>query len=263
MELLMDHTLQRQLAQMQKLAERASAQSAQLATQSAQIAELTALLKGQLVLSGASPSSTTVNGPVQTLDQSMTQIAQLTQVENLTQVALTQINIHPWDGDDRISVPVSLIAAAFTENPRLAEFCCMDDNAKSDPETASPYITEALVDLTRRAHADPATRNIYLNPKRADQVMVCLRSGDWEVRALNNASQGLFDGVAESIHRVMISQRERMQLPMSIQASACYVPMLYREDPERYVRSAKGALSAHLANMAPKSLAPGQHRPAH
>ena len=45
---------------------------------------------------------------------------------------------------------------------------------------------------------------------------------------------------------------------MSIQATACFVPLLYREDPERYVKSAKGALSAHLANMAPKSLAPGQ-----
>jgi hypothetical protein len=258
MEMLMEHTLQRQMTEMKKQMKE------QMDAQMAEIATLTSLLKTQLTAGGAPGTSLAlaapqVAGAVAALAPQAGGAAMInagsgsaTQIGQIGQLAQTIINIRPWDGDDFIQVPVTLLAAAFTENPRLAEFCRMGDTEKSDPEIASPYITEALVDITRRAHADPVSRNIYLNPKRTDQVMVCLEGGQWEVRALNNASRTLFDGIVSRINKIILSTTERTKLPFEIQASACYVPMLYNSSPEEYVQSAKPSLSAHLANTAPR-----------
>lgn len=166
---------------------------------------------------------------------------------------ITQVNIRPWDGEDRISVPVGLIAAAFAENSRLAEYADMGDEAKTDPETAGPYVLEALIDLTRRAHADPNARNICLNPSRADQVLVCLQGGVWEVRSLEDATRLMFEGVATGIRRAIRTDSTRMQLSTEVQGSASYVPMMYDGDPDGYVKKAKVSISAHLANTDPRA----------
>ena len=231
MEKLMDHTLARQhAAKIDQLQTQAAAHSAQMAV-------LTAMMK-QMMAGAVGPA-----GAAPTNQIAANTVGQL----NTGPVVNNTVNIHPWSSEEKLVIPTSMLRAAFTENPRLVEYCRMSDEEKTDPETAVPYVLEALVDLTRRAHADPAARNVYLNPKRADQVMV-FDEESWKVVALVDAIRGIFDSVAGNISRIV---RMSQELPIGIQGSACYVPMMYEDEPDTYVVGAKKTLAAHLSNTAP------------
>jgi hypothetical protein len=241
MEKLFDHTLQRQLA----------AQSAQLAEQGAQIERLTALLERQIA-SGAMVSASGVlasqinNGPVTNQTAA--------QVNNgpVTNNTVNTININAWDGDRRIAVDIGHIVAAFAGNARLQEYARLGDHELTDPEIAPPYVTELFMDLTKRAHAAPEARNIYLNPRRADQVLVHKKSGTWEVMTLDEATRLLFDGVGKTIHRAVMSEADRRQLPLEAQNALSMAGMLYDDEPDEYARRAKTPMAAHLVNTVPE-----------
>jgi len=234
MALLMDHTLRQQVDRLE-----------------AQMTELSDLVRAQMLT------------PAATVIQHQTNIGVLQQ-------NTVQVNVVSFDREDRIHIPVALVKAAFTENPRLMEYCRMSDNERVDAEKAAPYVLEALVDLVRRAHRDPVYRNVYLNPKRADQVMVCLDekgradteplaaagSRDrplprWEARSLVEATRLLFDGVADNLHKIVITDQERAQLPFDVQSAASWVPNLYEDEPERFVKDGRAPMAAHLANTRP------------
>lgn len=225
MEKLLDHTLQRQLAE-----------------QSAQIAELTSLVKqlatSQLAL--AAPAAQQIAQPINAPS-----------TINNGPVTNTTITINAWDGNQRIGVELAQIMAAFADNTKLREYAKLGDHELTDPEIAPPYVTELLMDLTKRAHADPAARNVYLNPRRADQVLVHKKSGAWEVLPLLEATRLLFDGVAQGILRVSRTYEERKQLPLEAQNALSMAGMLYDDEPEEYVKRAKASMSAHLVNTAP------------
>ena len=225
MEKLLDHTLQRQLAD----------QNAQMAQMCAQMAELTTLMKGQLTL--AAPAAQ--------------QIQHAGQVNNGAVTNNTVVHIHPWDGDRRIGVELAHILAAFADNAKLREYARLGDHELTDPAIAPPYVTELLMDLTKRAHADPAARNIYLNPRRADQALVHKKSGTWEVLPLAEATRQIFDGVAATIHHTTMTSAERRQLPLEAQNALSMAGLLYDDEPEEYVRRAKAPMAAHLVNTAP------------
>src|SRR5262249_51767838 len=97
--------------------------------------------------------------------------------------------------------------------------------------------------------------NIYLNPKRSDQVMVCVEDRErtaaqrWEIRSLVDAIRLLFDGVAENIHKIIVTDQDRKQLPFEVQSAASWVPNLYEDEPERFVREGKAPMAAHLSNV--------------
>lgn len=224
MATLMEHTLQRQLAE-----------------QSAQIAKLTTLVE----------KLTTDSALALTAPASMFHSVRTI---NHNTVNYTQINIKSWNSDERVIIPVAMLRAAFVENPRLAEYCRLSDEEKTNPEGAIPYVLEAMVDLVRRAHADPAARNVYLNPKRADQVMVFDES-TWRIITLVEGIRGLFDSIAGGVRKIMVTGDECRQLPLSIQASASWIPSLYADEPTRYVDLARPLMSAHLSNNAPPTAA--------
>ena len=165
------------------------------------------------------------------------------------------IAITPWDGERRIDVSVAQIAAAFAENARLREYTRLGDHELTDPEIAPPYVTELYMDLTKRAHSDPAARNVYLNPKRADQALVHMKSGRWEVLSLEEASRLMFDGLTRTVHRVVLSNEERRQLPLEAQNALSMAGLLYEDEPDEYVKRAKGPMAAHLANTQPPAAA--------
>jgi hypothetical protein len=245
MEKLMEHTIKQQL---DAQAAKTDAQTAKVDALQTQVAELTALLREQL---GAGPAPSTAQaGASQTVN--IGSVANTTMTTNIAQVN-QQIIIRPWDGApaDRIHVPPGLIAAAFAENPRLKEYCRLGDNEKTDPKVAPPFVLEMLMDLVKRAHTDPAARNVYLNPKRADQALVCLKTGRWEVVQLADATRLLFDGVVVSIHAVTLSDEKRKQLPFEAQHALAMAGLAYSDEPEEYARRAKGPMAAHLANTAP------------
>ena len=235
MEKLMEHTLQRQMQTLQD-----------------QVGRLTQLMEKQLTVG---PCTSIVNA------EAVAGAGHVTNIDARTTTNI-QINVVGFDREDRIRIPVSLVKAAFTENPRLIEYCRMNDDERTNADKAAPYVLEALVDLVRRAHKDPVYRNIYLNPKRADQVMVCLDDDErekpqrstpqrWEVRSLFEAIRLLFDGVAENLHRIVISDQDRAQLPFDVQSAASWVPNLYGDEPERFVKDGRAPMAAHLANTRP------------
>jgi hypothetical protein len=245
MNKLMDHTIQRQLEQ-----------------QNAKIDRLTSLLERQQFVFGALPgvraepaAPTAINVGAALNVSSVTNVNAVTNVTNVTN-NIAQVTIRPWDGApaDRIDVPLSLIAAAFAENSRLKEYCRLGDDEKTDPKIAPPYVLEMLMDLVRRAHADPAARNVYLNPRRADQALVCLKSGRWEVIQLAEATRLIFDGVVVSIHAVTLSYEKLRELPLEAQNAMAIAGLVYRDEPEEYAKRAKGPMAAHLANTAPGQL---------
>jgi DNA-directed RNA polymerase subunit RPC12/RpoP len=225
MEKLLDHTLQRQLTE----------QNAQLAEQSAQLMKLTSLIE-KLALT----------------DQTSQPIVHSQQVNNGTITNI--VNIHPWDGDKRIGVELAHILAAFTDNAKLREYAQMGDHELTDPAIAPPYVTELLMDLTKRAHATPESRNVYLNPRRSDQVLILKKNGSWEVLPLADATRLIFDGVAATIHHTTMSLHERQQLPLEAQNALSMAGLLYDDEPEEYVKRAKAPMSAHLINFKNDSL---------
>jgi hypothetical protein len=250
MEKLMEHTIQRQLA-----------------VQSAQIEKLTALVE-KLSETGTRPpqSSDTC------IEASATRTAHVTKITNkqvntINQTTNTSTAVHhnhiqvnylpglrSFDSEDRLIIPAALVKAAFTENPRLAAYCKLTDEEKTDAEAAAPYVLEAFMELVKRAHKDPLSRNVYLNPKRADQALVFVDSDDvktWEVRPLLEAIRRIFDTIAGGIHRVIVTDAERAQLPFDVQSSASWIPNLYDDEPDKYVKEAKQPMSAHLTNTRP------------
>jgi len=229
MDRLMDHTLQRQLAE----------QTAKVDALQAQMSRLTDLLEKQLT-TAARPAEIDARGAAQVNTGPVTNIGALQQ--NIVAVL-------PWDGERRIDVGIAQIAAAFAENARLKKYARWPEHQLTDPELAPPYVTELLMDLVKRGHADPAARNVYLNPRRADQALFHMTSGKWEVLPLAEATRALFDGVAQGIHRVTLSQEERKQLPLEAQNALSLAGLLYEDEPEEYVRMARGPMAAHLTNV--------------
>jgi hypothetical protein len=245
MDKLMEHTLQRQQAE-----------------QNAKIDRLTTLLErqqetlsallaagGQLVDRAAADiarpeapqvgaAGVVVNGPV------------TNNVQVINQVQITA----PWDSDRRINVGVKDMIAAFAENPRLQEFARLSDHEMADHEIGGPFVIELFMDLIRRAHADPTMRNVYLNPRRMDQVLVYHEKGRWEVFPLPDTIRLMMDGISEKIRPVILTPKLCGQLPLEAQNALAMAGMLYEETPEEYARRAKGLMSAHLANMAPQQL---------
>jgi hypothetical protein len=234
MEKLIEHTLQRQLREQKEATDRLHAQ----------VAKLTEMLTtGAITPSAPMPSQRVegVGAGAAVVNGSVTQ--------NITKIE--KIEIRAWDPQRPVSISVPDILAAFTENPRLREYSQMPDHALVDPETAPPYVLELMTDLVKRGHADPASRNIYLNPKRADQVLVHMKGGTWEVKTAQDGYRALLDGVATSIHEVTMSNEKRQQLPPEAQNALAMAGLMYAGEPEEYVGRAKGPLAAHLANMAP------------
>jgi hypothetical protein len=260
MDKLMEHTLQRQLTIQQ---DQLVAQKQQLQEQNEKIDRLVVLLERQMNARGAPQHDQKENG-VKALASSViggdsvvigngAAIINSGSVTNNIQ-HIHQIQIRSWDcGNGPLVVPAAMLKAAFTENLRLAEYCRLSDEEKVDAEQAVPYVLEALMELVRRAHADPAARNVHINPKRADQVLVYeeREGGRWRVQTLMDAIRALFSGVAREIRRAMGEPASLKSLPLEVQATASWVPMMYEDSPEEYITRAKCHMAAHLANTAP------------
>jgi len=240
MEKLMEHTLQRQLAGMR----------AENADMRAQIAELATLLKTQLVCGPAVANSGTIhNGPVNHITVAPI-VNQVNQVQLVNQVQ-QRIAYIPWDGERRIDVSVAQMAAAFAENARLKEYVRFNDQERTNPDLAPPYVADILMDFVKRGHSDPTSRNVYVNPRRADQALVHLKSGQWEVLSLQEATRMILDGIAQTIHRVVLSDEERKGLPSEAQNALSLAELMYSDEPDEYVKRTKAPMAAHLANTMP------------
>jgi hypothetical protein len=247
---LLEHTLQRQISAQQK---QIKEYAIRMDEQTTQMTMLTDMIRTQIIsqgqLLGLAAQQRMITNPAISAN-----IANVT-----TNIALTTINntinVRPFTRSNAVTIPVSMLRTAFTENPRLVEYCSMTDEEKTDAEKAVPYVLEALIDLTRRAHADPESRNIYLNPHRADQVMV-YDAETWRVLTLVEAIETIFDSISGGIRKIMRNQKEMTSLPISIQGSASWIPTLYEFEPDTYIEKARPKMSAHLTNLRPITISP-------
>lgn len=236
MDRLVTHTLQRQINEQ---ANQINEQTNQMKEQSAQLAKLTAIIE-QIATekTNASPTITITNN-VQTTQNN---------------VQTNHIAITPWDGGSRLGITAAQMAAAFVENSRLREYMRLPEHQLTDPELAPPFVAEMFVDLVKRGHADPASRNVYMNPRRADQAIVLLQTGKWEVISLEEAARHLLEGVSQQINRVVLNPNNRDQLSIEAQNALSMAEMVYSDEPEAYTKRTKGPLAAHLTNTAPSCI---------
>lgn len=153
----------------------------------------------------------------------------------------------PWDGPRRIQISVADVLDAFASNPRLVEYSQMGDHGMTDP-TNVPYAAELFTELAIRAHKSQDSQNIYLDPNRADHARVYLEIGNWAVTPLMDAIRLMFDAVATMLHRIIMSDVERVKFPPEQQSAMSCAEMMYHDEPMAYVAAAKKPIVAHLIN---------------
>ena len=170
-------------------------------------------------------------------------------VDNSVGKTVNQLVIHQWNapGGPLPAFDAAFLVRVFTCCTELKGYCELPQAEQMDPDIASPFVTRALVETVREAHKDPVYRNVYLNPKRADQVLVCVEEAGaqrWEVRQALEASRDLFDAVVTQMRRAVLSDVERPKMPARVQDAAAWVPLMYGSEPERYVAEAKAPMAA-------------------
>jgi hypothetical protein len=243
MEALFHHTVQKQLTKQEEQLVKQERLLEQCIEQKEEISELKTLIK--MLAASRVQESTFLLTPASAPGPPSQVII------NTTYNTQNNIVVQPWHGlEERIIIPAAMLRAAFTENPRLVEYCHLSDHERTHAENAIPYVLEALMDLVKRAHKEPAARNVYLNPKRADQVMV-YDEATWKIIPLMEAISAIFDSVAKNITRITLSVQESAQLPEDVLASASMIPLVYRGMPDVYVKGARASMMAHLSNTAP------------
>lgn len=107
-----------------------------------------------------------------------------------------------------------------------------------------PDIVAVLMELVKRSHIPQDTRNIYINPKRADQALA-LTAGGWAALPLNEATAVLFDGASD---RISAPGSTSIALMRGIMIA---LPAKYQAERAGAVQMGLRPMEAHLANMAP------------
>lgn len=99
-----------------------------------------------------------------------------------------------------------------------------------------------LVEILKVVHAEPLERNVYVNPNRADQVLVYVPER-WEVRPLLDAIQITLGRVANELAEVApLADDETQSLAKSAGES-------FSAKPEAVARSSRAAMTMHLENV--------------
>ena len=172
---------------------------------------------------------------------------------------IVNINIHSFDGENCIRILPEALRAAFEENPMLAQYCDMDSRGRINMSTASPYVSEALIEVIRQVHRDPTARNVTLNPSRPDQALVWVPSSPdnsdeptrWEPRPIVVMTRKIYDRTARGIRDILSPERvsERVDIPTRIQDAAGSIPTLYEQDKGTFLQKGQAPLVAHLKKM--------------
>ena len=154
-------------------------------------------------------------------------------VNNVTNV----VNINPWGTP--LALTDSDVETALARIPGLV---------------GSPALTEivdVLMALVKKAHSPTESRNIYLNPKRADQALAMTSEG-WAALPLSEATAALFDGASARIaERPAPISADRPPPKMRIRTLRAEVPVHYRQWKEEVVQLGMKPMEAHLLNPRP------------
>lgn len=103
-------------------------------------------------------------------------------------------------------------------------------------------VARLLVEIVRVVQEDPRERNMYINPKRADQVLVYMPDR-WEVRPLLAAVEQVLGHAAEELTEATPNGDQRLR-NLAQEARKCF-----RDQPGAVVKSSRAAMATHLQNM--------------
>lgn len=198
MELLFEHTLQRQLEE----------QRSETESLRREVSELSSLLRQQLlaVKGGGLGSAQQVNiGQQNNTNTNMT-----VNVDARRQYVLRSFKSAPEDGGP-IAVTLEQVRELFIgpgAHPALKAWMETPSGERLRMgEDIVQKAADALVAMIQALHAQPEQRNIFLNPKRADQVLVFEEAPgcdaenphSWTVMPLREAILRLCDGLAHRL----------------------------------------------------------------
>ena len=180
-----------------------------------------------------------VSGPVTQVNGPMTQVNTVNTVNTVNHI---NVEIRPWGA-----------ALALTDGDVEAALACVPGLAGT-PTLAE--VVSSLMELVKRAHAPAEARNIYINPKRADQALA-LTAGGWATLPLAEATTVLFDAATAR----MEAPAARMEAPAARAAATprqervrglrAEVPVQYRIERESAVQLGLRPMEAHLINTRP------------
>lgn len=102
--------------------------------------------------------------------------------------------------------------------------------------------TRLLIELLRQVHADPAERNVYMNPRRGDQALVYVPE-HWETCQLDEAGLLLIGRVAAELGHVPKAA------PHLVRQLALAASQNLAKQSSQLSRSSRASLAAHLENL--------------
>lgn len=138
------------------------------------------------------------------------------------------------------TISLETLQAAVSACPAAAGAC-----HRGEPNA----VAALLVEIMKLVHANPRTRNIYLNPNRADQVLVFLPE-QWETRRLIDAVQLLFGHVVGELSELPYDAAPTLK-PYADGARTGF------ENCQQVVGQSCNAMAAHLNNMRQAALCEG------
>lgn len=160
--------------------------------------------------------------------------------------------VRPWGSDEgKAIVTADMLNEIFESCPQLREYSDMSFRDQLDPAKSAPHAALCMVELARRAHVSPESRNIYLNPRRSDQVLVYGGGDGWKALTLQEGVRGIFDDLDAGVGRVILSDQLRAGLTSPAEAGATGARTVYGSAPDLVMEQARGQMTAHLGNMAP------------
>lgn len=232
-EKLFEHTIQRQNAELAAKVDRLTSMVELMTT-------------GQLTV--ATPTDQIGQANQVSVQQTVNQVSVHQTVNQVNQV--NQVQIALWSNESKLSLSASDVAEAFAGSARIKEYESLGTDQQTNMEIATPYVLDLFMTLTKKAHEDPAARNVCLSSKRADQALVHVSAGVWDAMPLHEATREIFDAVKGRTSQIVTTPTESKQLSPEAQSALAVAGMMYRYEPDEYAKRAKGPMAAHLANMA-------------
>lgn len=99
-----------------------------------------------------------------------------------------------------------------------------------------------LVEVLRQVHTDPHERNVYVNPRRADQAIVYIPE-HWETCQLDEAGRLLFERIVDELENLPppeLTAREKQVITAAKQSF---------QNSAQLAKTSRAALTAHLENL--------------
>ena len=162
-------------------------------------------------------------------EEKIATVSKTVHIDNSVNTIINNVTIVPWGTP--LTMTDADVDAAMSRLSNMIE------------APALPEMVAVLMEIVKRAHVPLDSRNVHLNPKRADQALALSATG-WAALPLSEATQVLFDGASARIEKPVARGAPH-------QAQRVVLPSAYRVERDGAVQIGMRPMEAHLANLAP------------